>query len=139
MSQPLQQTESVLAEAYQYQARVYTDALNLAERLLAEWKPGQDINSALQQIMAMMDGIAKSNAAVELVKQQGLQSRHGQTPALVCALETMTRLIKRLADRIKELERLASASRDKLAPALDNVLRSRQMQRAYGAAGSFKR
>jgi hypothetical protein len=80
-----------------------------------------------------------NNATVDKIKQEWLQSGKMQTTTLATANQNVTGLIKRLANGIRELERLATASRDKLAPELDQIHRSRQMQRAYGAAGVGKR
>ena len=85
--------------------------------------------------MALMDQIARSNSAVERVKHEWLQSRQKPSPALAAALQNVTNLITRLAAQIHELQRLATACRDQLAPQLDSLHRARKMQGAYAAAG----
>ena len=81
-----------------------------------------------------MDQIAERNLAIEHLRQQWLDSLQKPGPLLDAALKTMTQLIKCLAGRVRELENLASTSKDQLAPQLDDIMRSRQMQRAYATA-----
>ncbi len=99
MNQQAQQIESILADACEFQAITYSQALSVAENLLAAWKPGNDIASALRDIKAMMDQIATSNAAVDKVRRQWLQSQQKPSAALAASFQALTRLISRLAER----------------------------------------
>jgi hypothetical protein len=130
--------EAVLREAYEMQVARYQQALTQAESLGANWKQGDDIAVALQPILAIMDEIATRNVAIESHRQQWLQGRHAPSPPLEAVLRAMAELIERLAVRIRELELLATACKNQLAPQLDNLHRGRQMQRAYAGA-AFRR
>jgi hypothetical protein len=131
MSHAVGETEDILRETYEAQAASYAQALELAEGLLANWKPGNDVNETLQKIAGLMEQIAKRNLAIEQPRRQWLEVGKKPGPRLDAALQSMSRLIQRLAERIRELERLATAHKDQLAPQLDHLRRGRQMQRAY--------
>jgi hypothetical protein len=134
MNAAWQKIEHLLFEAYQGQVVDYTQALLLAENLLAAWKPGVDPTGTLQQIQTIMDKVAASNAAILKARRQWQES--GKTPgaALAEALQLVAQKMQRLADRIRQLQDLALAQKNKIVPELESLLRGRQMQRAYATA-----
>jgi hypothetical protein len=139
MNPVVSSTEEALCAAYQRQAACYVQAIDVAENLLAAWKPGIDPAAALEQIKAIMEQVATINTSIATPRQQWQQKGGQATPALSAAFKSITGLIERLAQRIRELELLASACQSQLVPELDNLLRGRQMQRAYAAAVPRKR
>jgi hypothetical protein len=136
MSNGANEIENRLRESYEQQAASYAQALIVAESLLANWQPGQNVPETLGQINSIMDQIAVRNRAIEGLRQQWLDNRQKPGPLLDAALKKMTQFIERLAGRIRELEKLASACKDQLAPQLDDMMRGRQMQRAYATAAA---
>jgi hypothetical protein len=135
MREDWQRTEALLGAAFQQQADVYAEALTLADDLLAAWQPGIDPGPVLQKIGAFMAQIASSNAAIAQQRLQWQQSGRKPEPKLQSTMQSVTQLIERLANRIRELEHRASTYKDQLIPELDNLVRARQMQRAYATAG----
>jgi hypothetical protein len=138
MREDWQRTEALLGAAFQQQADVYAEALTLADDLLTAWEPGIDPGPPLQHISGLMAQIASSNAAFAQHRLQWQQSGRKPEPKLQSTMQSVTQLIERLADRIRALERLASTYKDQLIPELDNMVRARQMQRAYATAGVLR-
>jgi len=135
MSEDWHHTEAMLSAAFQQQAAIYTEALSVAEELLSAWQPGIDPGPALKKISGLMARIANGNAMIAQKRQQWQHSGRKPEPSLQSAMQSVTQLIERLADRIRTLECLASAYKDRLIPELDSIVRARQMQKAYATAG----
>jgi ABC-type transporter Mla subunit MlaD len=136
MNQDCLQTEEALRESYEQQAATYAHALHLAEGLLANWKPGNDVTATLQKIAGLMADVAERNAAIQSLRQHLLENSAKPGPQLDAVLQSTASLIARLADRICQLERLATTCKNQLAPEMDGMLRGRQMQRAYATVAA---
>lgn len=133
MTPSWQHIQQELCEAYQRQAAIYTEALEVADHLETTWQQGGDGAGALEQIQALMEPIVQSAAAIAEPRRAWLQSGRTADPPLAAALAQVTGLIQRLQTRIAALEAQATVQIKQLAPELDQLLRGRQMQRAYTA------
>jgi|SRR5579862_2286594 len=134
MKMDFRQAEEALRESYEQQAVSYAHALALAESLLANWKPGNDVTATLQRIAELMTDVAARNADMQSLQQHMVKNSARPRPRLDAVLQSTAELIARLADRICQLEKLATNCKNQLAPELDAMLRGRQMRRAYAVS-----
>ncbi len=131
MNDPTAIDDAVLIQAYTEEADRYSRALTLAADLPAALQHDSGANEKLQQVLALLDEVAVIEAGIAERKRQWQQT--GQKPGsqLQSALENVAKLIELLAGHIGGAERQAIAHKSQLAPELDAMARSQQMQRAY--------
>jgi hypothetical protein len=134
MSQDGPPTEQVLCAAYERQAADYAAALRLADDLLADRQQDGNPGTGMARLHALVENIARTNAALAGPRQEWLQSGRKPGPLLDAALQTVARLIRDLGDRVRDLEQRVTARQNQLVPELDRLLRGRQMQQAYATA-----
>jgi hypothetical protein len=132
MNETSRSAETLLLAAYREQAAYYASALAAAEQLRSEQGGGDDPGRLPPAIVGFLDKIAAIDARVAETKAWWMRAGQRPGPELRAALDEVTRLIDRLAGRVREAERTATASRQALTPELDAVARGVQMRRAYG-------
>jgi hypothetical protein len=123
--------DAVLTRAYQEEADRYGRALSLAADLPAALQNDAGANEKLQQVLALLDEVAAIEATIVEPKRRWQQTGQKPGPHLKSALEEVAKLIELLAGHICRAERQAVAQKSQLAPGLEALARSQQMQRAY--------
>jgi hypothetical protein len=129
-----QELETVLAAAYAEEARLYGQALALAEQLGPNLPEAEPTRETLRQMDAVLSQTAAVDATIAASRQQWVESGRRPGPAMAEALQQVAGLIERLQARVGAVEQVAKAHRDRLFPELERLARGRQMQRAYAAA-----
>src|SRR4051794_24243239 len=116
MNATISEVEILLCDVYEHQAKCYATALAAADRLLANWQPGAPLSAALEPITRPLDEIARSAAASLASRKAWLDSGAKPGKRLSTAVEAVAQHIDALAKRIAQLETLATAQKDRLAP-----------------------
>jgi len=126
--------ETRLVTAYRNEAACYSEALQAARDLDAALRQGQNQNVPLERMLALFDRIAVIEADMSECKRLWQQSSRRPGPELQAVLFQVEDLIQAMRGCVVAAEQQARAVSDRLAPQLDQLVRGRQMQRAYGGA-----
>jgi hypothetical protein len=124
--------EAILCDSYRQQATCYRQSLELAAAIQSAMEQGQQAQSELEALAASMQEV--SNIEAETKEARQIWERSGKKPGseLQTALAEVAYLIQELLARIGDAEKHAQLQADRLAPQLDQLIRSQQMRRAYG-------
>jgi hypothetical protein len=134
MSNTADGAEAALCAAYQKEAECYARALALCDDLSGTLRQGESIDIKLEQVLSVLNEVAETERGVAGHKRVWEESGRQPGAQLLAVLARVSELIERLAARIREVEKEAAQQRSGLIPELDAVIRSQQMQRAYGSA-----
>jgi hypothetical protein len=126
--------ETVLCSAYHDQAERYRAAIALAESLPALVRATDESAEPLARITALLAEVAAIEERVRPVRDRWIAAGGRPGAELQDILSEATHLIERLALRLSEAEREASARHGLLAPQVDALIRGRAMRRAYAGA-----
>jgi hypothetical protein len=120
-----------LHEAYAVEADRYAQAFELADRWLRRELVAA---SALEQIARLLGDVEHMEA--KLAAAKAAWNGAGCRPAgeLAALLTRVADLIARLQERLACAQRQTEEEKHALTPALDELIRSQHMRRAYGAS-----
>jgi hypothetical protein len=132
MNDPLDAAEANLCAAYREEIDRYERAVQLVEGLPAALQDGTGGGEVLPQVLARLDEVAAIEAQITESKRRWREGERKPGPQLQHAIARLRELVERLSALIRAAEQQALAEKERLAPALDAAVRSRQMLRAYG-------
>lgn len=124
--------EEILCRAYQEEADLYAQALEVAANLPVAFQRGQNVDEPLERIASLLGEVAAIEGRIAPAKHAWKETRQRPGPQLGALLTRVTDLIQRLSEPIARAEQEATRRRDQLVPELDALARRQQMQRAYG-------
>jgi hypothetical protein len=122
--------DRALQEGYREEARYYTQALQLAERVRTALKQGSGTGEPLGQLHEVFARIEAVEARLAALPRPAFWGGGG--PRTKEAKAEVIDLIERVVAEIREGEREAVARRDLLILPVEMGIRARRMQRAYG-------
>lgn len=124
--------ESILQEAYNEEARHYTQAVTVADRILVSLQQGESTSECFEHLQVLFQQIA--TVEVRLIPLRKDSERGGALahPHTLQAKEEVIALIQQLVHRISECEQIATSMKDNLSQSIDVGIRVRRMQQAYG-------
>lgn len=128
--------DTLLCQAYHEEAERYAEALKLAEQLADSLRQGALAEDALQRLVTLLEEVALLETRIAPVKESWNQAGTSPSPELREVLARVAELIQRLAACVNAAEQEAVVQKGLLAPKLDGLIRSRQMQQAYGGVMS---
>jgi hypothetical protein len=124
--------EAVLCAAYQEEAALYRQALALTADIQSTLHQGGNAEAALQHVLTLLNQVGAIEARIAPVKAQYHGGGAKPGSQLHDVLQELRQIVERLAEGIGEAERVARERKSRLEPELDAIIRSSQMQRAYG-------
>ena len=124
--------EWILQEAYNEEARHYTQALKVAERILVSLQQGECTRECFEHLRVLFQQIATVEVRLIPLREDSERGRALADPDILQAKEKVIALIQQLVHRISECEQIAIALKDNLTQSLDIGIRVRRMQQAYG-------
>ncbi len=124
--------ESILQEAYDEEARHYTQAVTVAERIFVSLQQGECTRACFEHLRVLFQQIATVEVRLMPLREHSERGRALAHPDILQAKEEVIALIQQLVHRISECEQIATSMKDNLTQSIDVGIRVRRMQQAYG-------
>jgi hypothetical protein len=122
--------EEKLCAAYRQQADCYRRAVAVVAQVPAALAQA-DQGVLMKRLAAILDDIAAIDSGMRASKQAWQAAGRSPGPELQAAVGEVGGLIQELLRHVGSAEQQALAVTKRLAPELDQLIRSRQMQTAY--------
>jgi hypothetical protein len=123
-----------LSAGYAAEAALYRQALEQSEQLAGTPNPALLAETALTELAALLEQVDQIEQRLAPIKQLWRAAGGVAEGPLSETLTLIADLIQQLRACLDDVQRDARRQRAELIPALDDEIRRRQMQRAYGAA-----